>query len=96
MSRECSEAAPISSAGQHAEWSQPGLLPPSEVSLRLEISIDGPAGFGTVSIIVHNDHGTELAALECAPVVPFDRVLAAAVAMLTEQLATSMSVLSPF
>lgn len=96
MSEECSEAAPTHVLTRGTTWTQQGMLPPGEVSLRLEISVDGPAGFGTVSIIVHNDNGTELAALECAPVVPFDRVLAVATAMLNEQLATALSVLSPF
>lgn len=72
------------------------MLPPSEIAIRLDVTLDGPAGFSTVAIVVtHNEH-RELAAMVCAPVVPYDEALGIAVAMLQEQLAAALSVLSPF
>lgn len=96
MDQECTEGAPKVPSPDRRAWSQPGLLPPSEVHLQVEVSLDGPAGFGTVSVIVHNDHGEELAALECSPVVPFDQCAALACRMLSEQIAAALAVLSPF
>lgn len=96
MDQESDAVTPNALDRPRGSWSQESMLPPSEVSLRLDITLDGPAGFATVALVVTHNDERALEAMTCAPVVPYDEALAVASSMLQEQLSIALAVLSPF